>query len=38
VNLVVKNPGAVEQIADLDLQLIVYLMQTIDSGINANED
>lgn len=38
VNLVVKNAGAVEQIADLDLQLIVYLMQMIDSGISSNEE
>jgi hypothetical protein len=35
---VVKNAGAVEQIADLDLQLIVYLMQIIDTGIDSNEE
>ena len=38
VNLVVKNAGVVEQIVDLDLQLVVYLMQTLDGGINANEE
>jgi hypothetical protein len=38
VNLVVKNAGVVEQIADLDVQLIVYLMQIIDTGIKSNEE
>lgn len=33
LNLVSKNAGVVQQIVDLDLQLIVYLMQTVDMSI-----
>lgn len=38
LNLVSKNAGVVQQIVDLDLQLIVYLMQTADTGIEQNEE
>jgi hypothetical protein len=34
MNLVVRHPRFLEQIVDLDLQLLVYLLQQIDTGIS----
>jgi hypothetical protein len=37
LNLVASHPRFLEQIVDLDLQLLVYLLQQIDTGISQNE-
>jgi hypothetical protein len=34
MNLVARHPRFLEQIVDLDLQLLVYLLQQIDTGIS----